>query len=970
MSADPRLVGREVEQEILRDAIARLSGGTGGMCLVGGEAGSGKTTLVESVLSSAHAEVLRGGGQGTGAVPYGPLKAALRDYLRRSAVETAENLALLEPSLALVIPELGPAPADALAEHIPSAFRGTFELLAQKRPTIVFLDDLQWVDAATLSVLAEHWAVTLPDLPLLIIGAYRSEELSLGHPLRSLRAGLRRSGGAKWHVHLGPLAPQDSAQVVRRVLGDGVSSEVVATIHRRAHGLPFYLEELSAVLAGTANDAGSMTAAEAVPESVRDAVLLRIAGLSAPARALAEIACAAGSPIPIDVLAELADGEGEVEELFELGLLVEAPNRTSGSGEAAFRHALLGEALYSAIPWTRRRRHHRALARALESRGVSPAVVAEHWNKAQEPARARPLLLAAAEAACEVHAYRDAKAAINRALALWPVQEDQDARLLVVDRLGECAERCGEIAEAVHVWEQVATARRMAGDHEALAHIERRLAGAYELINDWPRALAARSQAAEAFGRVGQPAEAATERLSTAVHLWDAGDLSGALQLVLQARDQMESAPEAAPSFDGVPVALRVRAMALEGVIRASLGEGIAGVELCGRALELSLGFDLEAVTAEVYYLHSIALEQTTDYPAALDAMTEAVSICRSRGLEEDAHVCLACLTPALRHTGQWDRALEIGEEVLGKDDAPEVARMVASGEIGLILANRGRVAEARRHLARSAAFSLVHQLFPLEIETNWGLARVDLLDGDVEAATQRLRELNARWQAREELHYSVAAMRWASSFFGRHGLRGDLGACTDALARIASVMGTPEAIGGLAHALGESALLEGDARRAADQFERTLELLGPVNVPAETAETQVRAGVALAAAGERAKAAERLVAAYHTARALRARPLAAAAVLELQLLGEDVERRLGRGAAQDNSAGLTPREREVLRLVAAGLTNREIAHQLFLSPRTVDMHVRNLLAKLDCRTRTEAVRRAGELALLDPALG
>jgi DNA-binding NarL/FixJ family response regulator len=131
--------------------------------------------------------------------------------------------------------------------------------------------------------------------------------------------------------------------------------------------------------------------------------------------------------------------------------------------------------------------------------------------------------------------------------------------------------------------------------------------------------------------------------------------------------------------------------------------------------------------------------------------------------------------------------------------------------------------------------------------------------------------------------------------------------------------------------------------------------------MPLERAEIGVRAAAAMTAAGDREGAVAALRDAHRTARSLGARPVAADAARGLADLGQELG---ARAAADAGGGGLSRREVEVVRLVAAGRTNREIAGELVLSPRTVDMHVRNLLRKLDCRSRIEAARRAGELGL------
>jgi DNA-binding NarL/FixJ family response regulator len=314
-----------------------------------------------------------------------------------------------------------------------------------------------------------------------------------------------------------------------------------------------------------------------------------------------------------------------------------------------------------------------------------------------------------------------------------------------------------------------------------------------------------------------------------------------------------------------------------------------------------------------------------------------------------------------LRERGEWARATQMCTEMV----AEGTAVFVAEGLLGAIRAFEGRNASARRLLTPSRAVAVAQSHYNMTVDTTAALARVAAAEGDAVEAAEHCRAVLERWQGSDDHHYALAPLRWAACFFAGAGDRDGVHACTQALSDMASATGHADALAALAHAIAEAALLDGDTDTAADQLTRAVELHRDLGIPFERAQIELRAGIALAAAGERDVAIERLSSAYRTARKLGARPLAAAAAMEVSKLGESVAARLGVRAEGDaDGSGLSRREREVLRLVAVGRTNREIAHDLFLSSRTVDMHVRNILRKLDCRSRVAAAGRARELGL------
>ena len=952
---DDQLIGREREQAQLHAWVTAARAGRGSLVLLAGEAGVGKTTLARAALAGSGLQILEGFGVQGGTGAFGPVVEVLRSSLRAAGGGPLVE-GPLAAHLALLLPELGPPAPGSDRATLFEAVHQALAAVAARRPAALLLDDLQWADDATLELLGAL-ARSVDAQPLLLLGAFRSDELPRGHAIRRLRGELRRAGRLR-QVAVEPLGPEASAALLERALGT-VAPSLRRAVFDRTDGVPFFVNELGSALAASgrlaAGPAGLELLAGAdvpLPDSVRDAVLLRAAGLSGEARDAVTAAAVAGQTFDPELVAAVAGLAEWPDELLRRGLVAEAE-----PGRMAFRHALVRDAFYGEIPWTRRTALHRAVAERLEAGRAAPVVVAEHWALGRRPEQARVALLGAAAEFGAVHAYRDAARAGRRALELWPEGHDERARLDVLERLAGHAELGGDLAEATTTWREVADGRRRDGDLPRLGTAQRRLAAALELQGRWQEGLASREQAAVAFTDAGLPADAAGERLASAAHLRSASSFRAALGLLETAGQQARAAGRAD---------LQARILGLEGNVRARMGERHDGVELVRAGLAMALEHGLAGPAAEIYQRLADALEHTGDYPAAKETYDEAFGFCSANALEPTAQLCLACLTAVLRQSGDWERAVALCRQVIASPAATAHARAVATGILGSILGQRGQARRARPLLLESLTLARHIELAPMELLSTWGLAIVDQAEGATESAAGHCWSLLERWRRTEDRHYAISPLRWATSFFTESGDGDGTRSCAAALAQIAAGAGQDEAMSALSHALGETALLDGGAEQAAGQFARALALLRGVDVPFDRAESERRAGAALAAAGRREEAVEHLVAAHRTARRLGARPLLERVAGSLAELGEQAERRLGRrAAARADGGSLTRREVEVVRLVAMGHTNREIARELFLSPRTVEMHVGSILAKLGCRSRADAARRVSELGLL-----
>lgn len=415
------IVGRERERGILRAQLRDALDGTGRLVLVGGEAGIGKTTLVEDLTRAATARgclVLWGHAYDlTATPPYGPWLELLRRYPAGSDD--------LPPVPAVVADARSLADAGSQDAFFASV-TGFFDDVARQQPLVLVLEDLHWADQGSLDFL-RYPARQLRHSRILLVATYRSDELHRHHPLYALLPVLvRESGAERLDVQRLDAAANRSLIASRYTLGEDAAARLEGYLQTHAEGNPlFALELLRSLEEGGVlrKDDGTWSLGDVtrvhIPSLLRQVIEGRLDRLGAEARGLLQVAAIIGQEVSLDLWQQVTGATDDaLVDALEQGQASHLVEDAASGTAIRFRHALLREALYESVISLRRRGWHRRVAEALAERlAPVPDVVAHHFQQAGD-VRAVGWLLEAARRARMVYATATAIDRLEAALAL------------------------------------------------------------------------------------------------------------------------------------------------------------------------------------------------------------------------------------------------------------------------------------------------------------------------------------------------------------------------------------------------------------------------------------------------------------------------------------------------------------------------------------------------------------------------
>jgi DNA-binding CsgD family transcriptional regulator len=943
----PLMVGRDDLLTLADRRIEAVAGGRGHLLLLAGEPGVGKTRLLRAVISKAVAAGFRSAKGDLS--PHDELRvlACVEDLAR--SMEPADFGDLGRRLLEL---ERGRGPDSLSARR--SLVRDIVDLVLEAidRPTLLAFEDLQWSDEITLEVVAEL-ARGAHDLPLLLIGVYRLDELPQGSIHREWRSRLLTQRLAE-EARLRRLSREETGLVTTLLLGTGLpaATEIVDAVHRRTNGIPLHVEELLAAMGGDAADGRAVLGAS-VPDTIEDAVLAHAARLSDDARAVARAGAVLGRCFAPEVVAGIldrpaADLDEPLDELVRGGILF--PFEFVDEGYYDFRHQLLRDAIYDDVPSRDLRRFH---ARAAEFSGalIGPSEIhtSLHYERAGMRDHAFRAALSAAREASRVYSHREAFDLYRRAVqnmsrelpdvekaAVWMGYSDEAGALDRTEICRDAAERARELA--LRAGDATLAAEALAN----LTNMDRREGEPIVIRRDATRRFVLEAEALpdSEMGRLLR-----VDSLHALAYVEQ-----DALNLA-EARGYLEEARKLALDW-GMDEEVQNADYRL---LTIDIQEGrVADLRRVGETAARARAAGQETLAVNSYRDAAYYAARSLDYRTAgvhiADGLRFADEIQQSY-----CGRALASLQAMVSWAdGRWDGAELEGGQALS-DPGSVKTRMMANWALGWTAAGRGDRATAEQHLGQALAFAERAGALEVILPPLWGLAEAALMAGDPQTAIERCEV--ALTEARRQGEWGLLAP-FVVTGVRAYQAAGRPDAARKWLDQVVRAIGPLAEVASpaITHGTGLVRLAEGSLGPAREALEAAMHAWDARGRRWEA----LWARLDLAAADLRAN---RYADAMQLVREVRAAADDLGSVPLLERAEHLARSAKGRGLEREAWHPLTVREYEVALKIAEGLTNAQIGEALFVSPKTVSTHVEHILAKLGASRRAEIAAWAASIA-------
>ncbi|MER7788963.1 AAA family ATPase [Streptomyces sp. NPDC097640] len=1008
-SVSPVFVGRAQELAVLTDALACAAGGEPQVVLVGGEAGVGKSRLVDEFLTgatAAGAAAAVGGCVeiGVDGLPFAPVSTVLRALRRKLGDELDRAAAGQEGELARLLPELGETARESRDEDSRARlFELTVRLLerlATDRTLVVVIEDLHWADRSTRELLGYLFR-SLIGARLLVVATYRSDDIHRRHPLRPFLAEIDRMRAVR-RIELPRFNRSEVRAQIAGIHGARPDRALVDRIFERSDGNAFFVEEIARSI--------SEGCATGLSESLRDLLLVRVEALPEEAQRVVRFLAEGGSTVEYELLRAVAGlGEDDLIDALRAAVGANILRPTGDDSGYRFRHALVREAVADDLLPGERSRINRRYAETLED---EPALVraderaarlASYWYHAHDPAKALPAVLRASVEARRRYAHAEQLRLLERAMELWEdvpegIREEQRP-LDYAEAYPACG--CDDTAlRHLDLLAEVVVAALRSGQRERALTVTKRALRGLDESEDPLRAAwfwTQKSKLVGSLGRgdgwaeLGRAQELVRGLPPSAVHadvLAEAASWSMVRKHGPDGFAVAERAVELARLVGARSTELHARLTL--GYFKAESGDVEGGLaemrEVCEAAIEMG---DVSIVGRCFINLVS-GLEGLGRSAEAVEVAEKGVRILDRFGLPDSLAWVFGNMAESLLSLGRWAEAEEA---------AATTRRMAIGNKTGRIALNRfARLALARgdwdtaerelsvareqKNLIPEPQFSIPLTHFSLELAAaRGGILEVRELLGQTLGDSLRVGMQRYTWPL-----LAAAAAAEADA----RGLPAAEPGRAEALARIratAKQVAQPVPVWRAYGLLVDAELARAEGHDDADRWAEAVAAFQRLDRPDPLARARFRWAEALLASGAaRERVAEPLAAAHATALRLAARPLregiellarrarlplasgpAAAATTPIAALPAASPADPAAEPADPAAAlGLTPRERDVLRLVALGRSNRQIAEELFISPKTASVHVSNILAKLEVSGRGEAAAVAHRLRLVD----